>query len=136
MNTLSSASDFSDAVSLEAGVQPGAGVGAQDPSGITAWTVTRSLTDGQTYYWRAKASDGTFEGAFLSGQLRVDAQAPEYPGDYNGDFAAFKKFFWACLERGVYLAPSPYETGFLSLAHSETDIDDTLEVFSEALGQV
>ena len=51
----------------------------------------------------------------------------------QGDFKAFRKFFWACLERGVYLAPSPYETGFLSLAHTEADIDETLEVFAECL---
>lgn len=52
----------------------------------------------------------------------------------KGDFEAFKRFFWACLEKGVYLAPSPYETGFLSLAHSDRDIDDTLEIFAECLG--
>lgn len=50
----------------------------------------------------------------------------------EGDFDAFRRFFWACLERGVYIAPSPYETGFLSLAHSEADIDETLTVFSDA----
>jgi glutamate-1-semialdehyde 2,1-aminomutase len=53
----------------------------------------------------------------------------------KGDFEAFKRFFWACLEKGVYLAPSPYETGFLSLAHSDRDIDDTLEIFAECLGE-
>jgi len=51
----------------------------------------------------------------------------------RGDFEAFRKFFWSCLANGVYLAPSPYETGFLSLAHSEADIDQTLEVFATAL---
>ena len=51
----------------------------------------------------------------------------------KGNFEAFRKFFWACLERGVYVAPSPYETGFLSLAHSESDIDETLRVFAEVL---
>ena len=49
------------------------------------------------------------------------------------DFEIFKKFFWACLDKGVYLAPSPYETGFISLAHTEADLDDTLTVFEEAL---
>ena len=48
-------------------------------------------------------------------------------------YAAFKKFFWACLERGVYIAPSPYETGFISLAHDFSEIDKTLEVFDAAL---
>jgi glutamate-1-semialdehyde 2,1-aminomutase len=49
------------------------------------------------------------------------------------DLEFFKKFFWGCLEKGVYLAPSPYETGFLSLAHTEPDLDDTLTVFREVL---
>ena len=31
------------------------------------------------------------------------------------------------IDEGVYIAPSPYETGFLSLAHSREDIDETLE---------
>jgi glutamate-1-semialdehyde 2,1-aminomutase len=52
------------------------------------------------------------------------------------DLEMFKKFFWACLEKGVYIAPSPYETGFLSLAHTEADIDDTLTVFEEALAGI
>ncbi len=49
------------------------------------------------------------------------------------DLEFFKKFFHGCLEKGVYLAPSPFETGFLSLAHTEADLDDTLTVFSEVL---
>ncbi|MEI6818827.1 MAG: glutamate-1-semialdehyde 2,1-aminomutase [Verrucomicrobiota bacterium] len=49
------------------------------------------------------------------------------------DLDLFKKFFWGCLDKGIYLAPSPYETGFLSLAHTETDLDDTLSVFEEVL---
>lgn len=52
------------------------------------------------------------------------------------DLAFFKRFFWGCLERGVYLAPSPYETGFISLAHTEADLDDTLTVFSEVLAAI
>ena len=52
------------------------------------------------------------------------------------DMELFKKFFWGCLDRGVYIAPSPYETGFLSLAHSEADLDDTLTVFEEALAAI
>lgn len=44
------------------------------------------------------------------------------------DFEIFKKLFWGCLEAGVYLAPSPYETGFISMAHTAADIDETLGV--------
>ncbi|BCU77013.1 glutamate-1-semialdehyde 2,1-aminomutase [Luteolibacter sp. LG18] len=49
------------------------------------------------------------------------------------DLELFKKFFWGSLEKGIYIAPSPYETGFLSLAHTEADLDDTLTVFEEVL---
>lgn len=52
------------------------------------------------------------------------------------DLEFFRKFFWGCLEKGIYLAPSPYETGFLSLAHTEADLDETLDVFSEVLGSI
>lgn len=52
------------------------------------------------------------------------------------DLEFFKKFFWGCLEKGIYLAPSPYETGFISLAHTEPDLDDTLTVFSEVLDAI
>jgi len=52
------------------------------------------------------------------------------------DLALFKKFFWGCLGKGVYIAPSPYETGFISLAHSEADLDDTLSVFAEVLAEI
>jgi glutamate-1-semialdehyde 2,1-aminomutase len=52
------------------------------------------------------------------------------------DLEFFKKFFWGCLDKGIYLAPSPYETGFISLAHTEADLDDTLTVFGEVLGGI
>ncbi len=52
------------------------------------------------------------------------------------DLEFFRKFFWGCLEKGIYIAPSPYETGFLSLAHTEADLDETLGVFSDVLGSI
>lgn len=52
------------------------------------------------------------------------------------DLEFFRKFFWGCLQAGIYLAPSPYETGFLSLAHTEADLDDTLTVFREVLTKI
>ena len=39
----------------------------------------------------------------------------------------FTKFFNGLLDHGVYLAPSAYEAGFMSLAHTEQDIHQTLE---------
>ena len=52
------------------------------------------------------------------------------------DLELFRKFFWGCLEEGIYIAPSPYETGFISLAHTEADLDETLEVFGKVLGKI
>lgn len=43
------------------------------------------------------------------------------------DQALFKQFFHAMLEQGVYLAPSAFEAGFVSAAHSEADLDKTLQ---------
>lgn len=51
----------------------------------------------------------------------------------QADTAAFKRFFHRALEAGVYIAPSPFETGFISLAHSLEDIDETVEVIARAM---
>jgi glutamate-1-semialdehyde 2,1-aminomutase len=49
------------------------------------------------------------------------------------DFEIFKKFFWACLDKGTYLAPSPYETGFISFGHTAADVGDTVQAIGEEL---
>jgi glutamate-1-semialdehyde 2,1-aminomutase len=51
----------------------------------------------------------------------------------KSDRAAFAAFFHRCLDAGVYLAPSQFETGFISLAHTDKDIQETLSVFHSAL---
>ena len=54
----------------------------------------------------------------------------------QSDAAAFRRFFAAMLEEGVYLAPSPYEAGFVSLAHRPRDIAETLEAAGRSLARV
>jgi len=51
----------------------------------------------------------------------------------KSDFDAFRKFFWAALDRGVYFAPSQYEAGFISLAHGPDEMEKTAEVTADAL---
>ncbi|MEZ0276757.1 MAG: glutamate-1-semialdehyde 2,1-aminomutase, partial [Roseimicrobium sp.] len=51
----------------------------------------------------------------------------------TSDLAAFRKFFHYCLDKGVYFAPSQFETGFISLAHAPEDLARTAEVMREAL---
>ena len=49
------------------------------------------------------------------------------------DAARFTRFFWAMCERGVYLAPSQFEAGFVSSAHDTVDIAVTLTAARESL---
>jgi glutamate-1-semialdehyde 2,1-aminomutase len=48
----------------------------------------------------------------------------------NCNVERFKKFFHAMLAEGVYLAPSAFEAGFVSIAHSDADIDATVSAAS------
>ena len=45
----------------------------------------------------------------------------------------FKLFFHGMLEKGVYLAPSAFETGFVSAAHSDADIEATLDIAEQVM---
>ena len=49
----------------------------------------------------------------------------------GSDTGAFKDFFWHMISRGIYLAPSQYEAGFISTAHSEEDLERTSEAARE-----
>jgi glutamate-1-semialdehyde 2,1-aminomutase len=51
----------------------------------------------------------------------------------RSDPQKFARYFKACLDRGIYFAPSQFETGFLSTAHSAADIECTAGVVREAL---
>ena len=53
----------------------------------------------------------------------------------RSDTARFNRFFHAMLERGVYLAPSAFEAGFMSAAHGERDIADTIDAAREAFAR-
>jgi len=54
-------------------------------------------------------------------------------GAQRSDLKMFAKFFHACLKHGVYFAPSQFETGFISTAHTPEDIERTGAVMREAL---
>jgi len=54
----------------------------------------------------------------------------------RADVALFGKFFHGMLDRGVYLAPSQFEAGFLSTAHSETQIDQTIAAADTTLAEL
>ncbi len=61
-------------------------------------------------------------GFFFTAEANVDRYAKVMACDVE----RFKRFFHGMLEEGIYFAPSAYEAGFLSAAHSEADIDATI----------
>ena len=52
------------------------------------------------------------------------------------DVERFKTFFHGMLQRGVYLAPSAFEAGFMSSQHSDTDIEQTLEAAKQVFASL
>ena len=54
----------------------------------------------------------------------------------RSDLKMFANFFHACLKRGVYFAPSQFETGFISTAHTVGDIERTGAVVCDALASL
>ncbi|HEU5314075.1 MAG TPA: glutamate-1-semialdehyde 2,1-aminomutase [Candidatus Udaeobacter sp.] len=54
----------------------------------------------------------------------------------RSDLKTFARFFHACLRRGIYFAPSQFETGFISTAHLPEEVERTGAVMSEALAEL
>lgn len=65
--------------------------------------------------------------------------APSPPVDFAGaqmaNTEAFKTYFHAMLDRGIYIAPSAFEAGFVGLAHDQAAIDKTVSAHREALAE-
>jgi glutamate-1-semialdehyde 2,1-aminomutase len=57
----------------------------------------------------------------------------DYATALKSDAKLFARFFHGCLERGVYLPPSAYETAFLSTAHEGPPIDRACQIMAEAV---
>lgn len=85
-------------------------------------------TTGRT--WAFHRLGSMFSLFFCEGPVRNLDEAKK------SDPSAFAKFFHHCLDRGVYFAPSQFETGFISTAHTAEDIDRTAEVVTAALRQI
>jgi glutamate-1-semialdehyde 2,1-aminomutase len=60
----------------------------------------------------------------------------DYDSAKRSDVGRFGKFFWALMDRGVYLPCSQFEAAFVSAAHTEEHIDTTLQAAGEALAEV
>ncbi|MGC8507444.1 MAG: glutamate-1-semialdehyde 2,1-aminomutase [Thiomonas sp.] len=76
-------------------------------------------------------SEGGMFGFYFAAELPRN-----YPDMARADVDIFKRFFHAMLDRGVYLAPSMYEAGFVSAAHDDAVIDATLHAADGAFAEL
>ena len=75
---------------------------------------------------------GAMFGLFFTDQKRVE----RFDQVMRCDSERFGRFFHAMLEEGVYLAPSAFEAGFISSAHSDADIEETLAAAEKAFARI
>ncbi|HVN70098.1 MAG TPA: glutamate-1-semialdehyde 2,1-aminomutase [Candidatus Binatia bacterium] len=99
--------------------------------------MTERLVDGLSGVLR---KHGVPHHAARAGSMFSIFFAPRPVADLDGaresDRELFAKYFGAMLDRGVYLAPSPFETNFLSAAHTRTDLERTIAAADAALSQM
>jgi glutamate-1-semialdehyde 2,1-aminomutase len=74
-------------------------------------------------------------GSLLTGFF-CEGPVNDWGGAKRADTARFGRFFHAMLDRGFYLPPAQFEALFLSLAHTEADVDRTVAAAAEALAAV
>ena len=98
---------------------------------------TRALTEGLTA--AAQRQDVPFSAQAIGGMFGLYFSATP-PGTYAEvmamDTAAFNQFYHAMLDQGIYLAPSAFEAGFVSAAHTPADIAATLAAAEKAYAQI
>ncbi len=130
-----------------------AGTLSGNPVAVAAGLATLKLVDTPGFHQRIEAStrelveglaaEGKRAGVTFSSQsigsmfgLYFRAAPPRsFAEVMQCDRERFNRFFHAMLERGVYLAPSAYETGFVSAAHGAREIEETLAAAREAFRQ-
>ena len=98
--------------------------------------MAQRLTDGLSQVFNRAEVPSTinrvgsmFTGFFNPGPVDTLAQVEQ------SDVSAYGRYFHSMLDRGVYLAPSQFEAGFISLAHTEDDIDRTIAAAEASLNK-
>jgi len=97
---------------------------------------TATLADGMSKAATAAGIPyfGTRVGTMFCGFFATEA-VRDYATAKTSDTAMFGRFFHGMLKRGVYLAPSQFEAGFISLAHTDVEIGQTIEAATEAFAE-
>jgi glutamate-1-semialdehyde 2,1-aminomutase len=98
---------------------------------------TKKMVDGLVK--AAKAAGIKFSGQSVGGMFGVyfSEQIPHsFDEIMQSDKEAFNHFFHYMLEEGIYLAPSAFEAGFVSAAHTDADIEKTIAAAEKAFGRL
>jgi glutamate-1-semialdehyde 2,1-aminomutase len=98
---------------------------------------TKRMVDGLVK--AAKSAGIKFSGQSVGGMFGVyfSAQIPHsFEEIMQSDKEAFNHFFHYMLEEGIYLAPSAFEAGFVSAAHSDADIEKTIAAAEKAFSRL
>jgi len=66
----------------------------------------------------------------------TDTPVTDWDSASQADTDRYRRFFWAMLEGGIYLAPSQYEAGFMSAVHSDDVIEATIAAAEKAFRQL
>ena len=104
--------------------QPGFYKALEDKSRAVAEGIAKAAKDAGYPIYSTRV--GSMFCAFFS---KVDVY--DWPTASQCDTKAFAKYFLAMLDEGIYLAPSQFETAFVSAAHSESDIEKTIAAASK-----
>ena len=80
------------------------------------------------------ATGGNISAMF--GMFFTDRSVHNFADAKQADTDKFSRFHRGMLEAGVYLAPSQYEAGFSSLAHTDVDIDQTIAAARQVLSNL
>ena len=98
--------------------------------------MTRKLTDGLTAV--AENNGIVFSAQAVGGMFGIyfrETPPTSFIEVMESNRDVFNRFFHAMLKEGVYFAPSAFEAGFVSSAHSDTEIDKTLEAAERVFSQ-
>ncbi len=97
---------------------------------------TQKLVDGL----KAAADDAGIpvavenEGGMFGLVFTDDGPVRSYAQIAAADIERFRRFFHGMLDEGIYMAPSAFEAGFVSIAHSDEDLDETVAAAARVLG--
>lgn len=96
--------------------------------------ISRTLASGLLSICRNKGvpAYGTQVGSMMT-LFFVDGEVKRYEDVCRFDKERFNRYFWSMMNQGVYLAPSQFEAAFVSLAHTQADIQATLEAAEQAI---